>query len=249
MPETKEMKLRVGELTDRDDFGRGIARIDSRMMKQIGVKEGEIIDVEGTRKSAAVAIRAYPVYIGMPFIRIDGLVRKNCGTGIGETVIIRKASAREGRHVVFTPAERGVTIFTSPNLLKQNLYMRPMIKGDIVAAIPAFRKTSEMEDDFGEEPMEVMDIFKEFFNLPREVFFPFGTDVKLIVVESEPAGVIQITDNTRVEVLNEVDRRKIPGFSPAEMRGIHEEAKEVKEIRQVPLVTYEDIGGIQDAVK
>lgn len=33
------------------------------------------------------------------------------------------------------------------------------------------------------------------------------------------------------------------------MRGIHEEAKEVKEIRQVPLVTYEDIGGIQDAVK
>lgn len=245
----KQMKLRVGELTDRDDFGRGIARIDSRMMQQIGVKEGEIIEIEGTRKSAAVAIRAYPVDIGMPFIRIDGLVRKNCGTGIGEIIMIRKASVKEGRRVVFTPAERGVFLHVSPSLLKQNLFMRPVVKGDIVAAIPAFRRSSEADDDFGEEPMEVMDIFKEFFNLPHEVFFPFGTDVKLIVVESEPSGTIQITDNTRVELLNEVDRRKIPGFTPAEMRGLHEEAKEVKEIRQVPLVTYEDIGGIQDAVK
>ncbi|MFZ3077667.1 MAG: AAA family ATPase [Candidatus Aenigmatarchaeota archaeon] len=245
----KQMKLRVGELTDRDDFGRGIARIDSNLLKQLGVKEGDIIEVEGTRKSAAVAIRAYPVDIGTPVIRIDGLVRKNCGTGIGETIMIRKASTKEGRRVVLTPAERGLTVFSSPNLLKQNLYMRPMNKGDIVAAIPAFRRSSEADDDFGEEPMEVMDIFKEFFNLPHEVFFPFGTDMKLIVVESEPSGTIQITDNTRVELLNEVDRRKIPGFSPAEMRGLHEEAKEVKEIRQVPLVTYEDIGGIQDAVK
>ncbi len=245
----KQMKLRVGELTDRDDFGRGIARIDSNLLKQMGVKEGDIIELEGARKSAAVAIRAYPVDIGTPVIRIDGLVRKNCGTGIGETIIIRKASVREARKVVFTPAERGVFLHVSPSLLKQNLFMRPVSKGDIVAAIPAFRRTSEMDEDFGEEPMEVMDIFKEFFNLPREVFFPFGTDVKLIAVESEPSGTIQITDNTRVELLNEVDRRKIPGFSPAEMRGLHEEAKEVKEIRQVPLVTYEDIGGIQDAVK
>jgi|GEM_PF-24645 len=245
----KQMKLRVGELTDRDDFGRGIARIDSRMMNQIGVKEGDIIEIEGTRKSAAVAIRAYPVDIGMPFIRIDGLVRKNCGTGIGETIMIRKASVKEGRRVVFTPAESGVFLHVSPSLLKQNLFMRPVVKGDIVAAIPAFRRSSGMDEDFGEESMEVMDIFKEFFNLPHEVFFPFGTDVKLIAVESEPSGTVQITDNTRVELLNEVDRRKIPGFTPAEMRGLHEEAKEVKEIRQVPLVTYEDIGGIQDAVK
>lgn len=244
----KQMKLRVGELTDRDDFGRGIARIDSKLMNQIGVKEGDIIEVEGSRKSGAVAIRAYPVDIGMPLIRIDGLVRKNCGTGIGETVIMRKASVREARKVVLTPAERGVFLHISPNLLKQNLFMRPVIKGDIIAAVPAFRKTSESEEDFGEEPFG-LDILSEIFNFPREVFFPFGTDMKLIAVESEPAGIVRITDDTHIEVLNEVNKGRIPGFSPAELRGLHEEAKEVKEIRQVPLVTYEDIGGIQDAVK
>ncbi|MBU3958150.1 MAG: AAA family ATPase [Nanoarchaeota archaeon] len=248
MPETKEMKLRVGELTDRDDFGRGIARIDSRMMNQIGVKEGDIIEVEGARKSGAVAIRAYPVDIGAPLIRIDGLVRKNCGTGIGETVIIRKAPFKEARKIALTPAERGVFLHISPNLLKQNLFMRPIVKGDIIAAVPAFRRSAEADEDFGEEPFG-LDILSEFFNFPREVFFPFGTDIKLMAVESEPAGIVQITDNTRVELLNEVDRKKIPGFSPTEMRGLREEAKEVKEIRQVPLVTYEDIGGIQDAVK
>ncbi len=242
----KEMRLRVGELTDRDDFGRGIARIDSKLMKQIGVKEGDIIEAEGTRKSAAVAIRAYPVDIGAPVIRIDGLVRKNCGTGIGEIVTIRKAAVKEARKVVLTPAEKGVFLHVSPNLLKQNLYMRPVAKGDIIAAVPAFRKQSE--DEFGEEPFG-LDILSEFFNFPREVFFPFGTDMKLVAVECEPAGIVQITDSTNVEILNDAGRGRLQGFSPAELRGLREEAKEVKEIREVPLVTYEDIGGIQDAVK
>ncbi len=248
MPEQKEIRLRVDELTDRDDFGRGIARIDSKLMRQIGVKEGDIIEVEGARKSGAVAIRAYPVDIGMPFIRIDGLVRKNCGTGISETVTVRKASVREARKVALTPAEKGIFLHISPNLLKQNLFMRPVAKGDIIAAVPAFRKTSESEEEFGEEPFG-LDILSEIFNFPREVFFPFVTDMKLIAVESEPSGIVQITDNTRVEILNDISKGRIPGFSPAELRGLHEEAKEVKEIRQVPLVTYEDIGGIRDAVK
>ncbi len=33
-----EVKLKVGELTARDDFGRGLARIDSNSMKAIGAK-------------------------------------------------------------------------------------------------------------------------------------------------------------------------------------------------------------------
>lgn len=246
MAETKEMKLRVGELTDRDDFGRGIARIDSKLMGQIGIKEGDIVEVEGTRKSGAVAIRAYPVDIGLPIIRIDGLVRRNCGTGVGETVTIRKAPAKEGRKVVLTPAEKGVFLHVSPNLLKQNLFLRPVARGDVITAIPAFRKPPE--EEFGEEPFG-MDILSEFFNFPREVFFPFGTDMKLVSVECEPAGIVQITDNTRVEILNDVERRRIPGFSQEELRGLREEAEKVRELREVPLVTYEDIGGIQDSVK
>ncbi|MEM0333431.1 MAG: hypothetical protein QXX30_03135, partial [Candidatus Aenigmatarchaeota archaeon] len=43
-----EVKLKVGELTSKEEAGRGIARIDSEIMKKIGVREGDIIELEGT---------------------------------------------------------------------------------------------------------------------------------------------------------------------------------------------------------
>ena len=46
---TEELKLKVGELTGREDFGRGIARLDTNSMKKIGVKEGDIVEIEGKK--------------------------------------------------------------------------------------------------------------------------------------------------------------------------------------------------------
>ena len=88
-----ETKLKVGELTGREDFGRGIARIDSKVMKSLGVKEGDIIEIEGKRKTGVVVIRSYPADVGLNIVRVDGLVRKNCDATIGEFVTVRKAVA------------------------------------------------------------------------------------------------------------------------------------------------------------
>src|SRR3989344_7950633 len=99
-----ESKLKVGELTERGEFGRGIIRISAKDMKRIGITEGDIVELEAKRKTAAIAVRAYPVDIGLDIVRMDGLERRNCGAGIGESVKVKKAAVAEAKSVTIAPA-------------------------------------------------------------------------------------------------------------------------------------------------
>src|SRR3990172_8453092 len=99
-----DIKLKVGELTERSDFGRGIVRISARDMKRIGINEGDVIEIEGKRKTAGIAVRAYPADVGLDIIRMDGLERRNCSAGIGEVIKIKKADAKEAKTVTIAPA-------------------------------------------------------------------------------------------------------------------------------------------------
>ncbi len=213
-----EIRLKVGELTGRQDFGRGIARIDSNVMKKLGVKEGDVVELQGKRSTAAVAIRSYPADIGREVVRIDGLVRKNAETSIGEPITVRKADIKEAKKVTLAPAQKGFILHVSPNLLRQNLYMRPMSKGDIVITNPVFKTNTRGSD-----------IFSEMFGINfQEVFLPLGTESRLVVVKTDPDEIVKITDLTEVELLHE--------------------AVEISELK-VPTVTYEDIGGLGEAIK
>ncbi len=215
----KGARLKVGELTGREDFGRGIARIDSVTMKNLGLREGEVVEIVGKRTTGAVAIRSYPADVGLNVIRIDGLVRKNADTSIGELVMVRKAEHKEAKKIVLAPAEKGLSLHFSPNLLKQNIFMRPVTKGDLIIANPVFRRRDRGSD-----------LFEQLFgvNFPEEVFLPMGGETRLAIVKSNPDGIVQIMDATEVELLPE--------------------AVEMPDTAKVPAVNYEDIGGLGDAV-
>jgi len=216
----KEIKLKVGELTGREDFGRGIARLDTKLMSKLDVKEGDILEIEGKNKTGAVAIRSYPADIGLNLLRVDGLVRKNCDASIGESVTVRKAEAKEAKRLTLAPAQKGFMLHISPNLIRQNLYMRPMTKRDIIVPNPVF-KTSRNHDDID----DIFSIFK-IMNM-EEVFMPMGAEMRLVVVDTKPDGITKVTDMTEVEILPE--------------------AVEVAETK-LPTVTYEDIGGLSQIV-
>lgn len=223
-----ETKLKVGELTGREDFGRGIARIDSKVMKSLGVKEGDIIEIEGKRKTGVVVIRSYPADVGLNIVRVDGLVRKNCDATIGEFVTVRKAEAKEAKKVVLAPTQKGIMMHISPNLMKQNLFMRPMTKGDIIITNPVF-KTRRNQDD----------VFSQFFGINiQEVFLPLGTETRLTVVDTSPHGTTQITEMTEVEILPEavqVSEEKIPTVTYEDIGGLSEVVPKIREMIEVPL--------------
>ena len=51
-----EIQLKVAEAI-QDDVNKGIVRVDSSYMKQLGVKSGDILEIEGNRKTVAIVDR------------------------------------------------------------------------------------------------------------------------------------------------------------------------------------------------
>ena len=226
---TEEIKLKVGELTERSDFGRGIVRLSAKDMKRVGVTEGDVVEVEGKRKTAAIAVRAYPADVGLDILRMDGLERRNCGAGISEAVKVRKADAKEAKNVVIAPARKGIIIHMGGNLLKQNLLMRPVVTGDIIIPNPVVQNRRQQTT-----------LFEQFFGMDFGdlLFTPFGEE-KFQVVSTDPKGIVRITRATEVELLPQattpVEDEKIPQVSYEDLGGLHEEIQKVREMIELPL--------------
>src|SRR3989344_3494407 len=216
----KKLSLKVAEAI-QDDVNKGIVRIDSQYMKEIDVSPGEIVELEGQRKSVAIADRAYPGDIGLNIIRMDGSTRRNVKAGIGDPVQVRKTAIKEAQRAVIAPARKGIVIRAPPQLFKHGLLGRAIVKGDIISLGGATRRRTAMSHN----PFFSDDIF----NILDESMAGFGLgDLKFIVAETNPKGPLIITDNTEVE------------FNP--------EAVEVKEEKQIE-VAYEDIGGLEEEIK
>ncbi len=215
------INLTVGDLSaNRQDYGRGFSRLSSDFMTKIGVKEGDYIELEGKSKTYLIAVRSYPSDIGLDIIRMDGIARRNCKTGVGEKVKVRKANLKEASRIVIAPAQEGVMIRTSSeymmqNLFKRLLFKRPFSKGDIFVPSPVTRRRGT--DFFG-------DFFESLLSDQSRFFTPFG-NIKFIVVNISPKEGGYIGEETEIEISSK--------------------AVEVKEEEMVPEVTYEDIGSLK----
>ena len=135
-----EIQLRVADARQRD-VGRGIARINQRAMKAIGATTGDVIEIEGRKKTAAIAWPAYMDDQNEDIIRIDGITRENAGVSLGDYVIVRKADVRNATAVTIAPTdvrfrdvERDIEVF-----LRNRLVNRPVVEGDIVRVPYAYR--------------------------------------------------------------------------------------------------------------
>ena len=215
----KELKLTVSEAKKQADVGRGIARLDERIMKKLDIKQGDILEIKGTKTTGAIAVRGYAEDQGFDVVRIDGMTRRNAGTSIGEKVTVIKAKVKEAKSITLAPADPRIRLMAHGDALKRNLLGRPFTKGDIISPTTF------------EEPMQLgADSFiAQFFgNVFGEMATPFGLgEVRFVVTNTSPTGVVLVTELTDVEVLPE--------------------AVEVKEVK-VPAVAYEDIGGLKEEI-
>jgi transitional endoplasmic reticulum ATPase len=125
----KDPRLRVAETTSRL-VGRGIAAIDPKVMKELGLSAGDVIEITGKgKKSHAVLWTGYPEDYGRGLIRIDGYTRNNLGIGIDDTVGIAAAKAKAAQEVVLAPTEQ-LSIEGLEEYLPEVLENHVMTKGD-----------------------------------------------------------------------------------------------------------------------
>src|SRR3990167_5997929 len=93
MKKNYDIRLKVVEAL-QDDAYKGVARIDPNLMKALDLKRGDIISIKGQRETVAIVDRAYPADVGEKIIRIDGLIRRNAKTGVGESVSVGNSNAK-----------------------------------------------------------------------------------------------------------------------------------------------------------
>ncbi|MEN3052525.1 MAG: CDC48 family AAA ATPase [Candidatus Methanosuratincola petrocarbonis] len=190
MENSKEVVLRVAESKQRD-VGRGKVRIDADAMKKIGVSVGDVIEIEGKRKTAAIVWPAYTEDQGMDIIRMDGLIRKNAGVGIGEKITVRKAESKPANLVKLAPLSFTISVDSGfVSFVKRRLADTPVVEGDNVL-IPVL-----------------------------------GQAIPFAVVSTKPSGIVMVNEETTLTILEK----------PAEAA-------------KVPRVTYEDVGGLKDAIE
>ncbi len=225
-----EIKLKVGELTNRSEVGRGIVRMDVNSMKVINIREGDIVEIEGQHKTGAIAFRSYPADVGLNIIRMDGLLRMNASIGLGETVKVKKVEVKEAKKVTLAPAEKGIIINAPANYLRENLIMRPMNRGDIISPSPVYRKRSNA-------PFEGIlggNIEDFFFGLPMG----FSGDLKFRVAKTNPDGIVKVIDITEIEILPEaveIEERKIPAVTYEDIGGLSAPIQKIREMVELPL--------------
>src|SRR3989338_7756359 len=189
--EKQEMRLKVMEALQEEAY-KGIVRIDSQTMRDIGVRPGDIVEVEGARKTVGIADRAYPTDVGQTVIRMDGIMRRNAKVSLGENVRVRRAEVKEARTITIAPAQQGITIQADPMLFKRGLLGRALMKGDQVALGGVKRRRRTLE---GGPFEDIFDIFEEHIGS-----FGLGS-LKFIVVNTDPKQAVIVTENTEV-ILN-----------------------------------------------
>ncbi|MFC3958606.1 CDC48 family AAA ATPase [Halovivax cerinus] len=197
-----EVQLEVAKAYPNDS-GRGIARLDPDTLLHLKLSPGDIIEIEGANTTAAKVWRADRQDWNTDTVRIDGFTRQNAEVGIGERVTIRKAEATKADSLVLAPPEEASVQFGSDaaGMVKRQILKRPVVERDIV---PVMSSTNH-----------------PFMRSP-------GQAIPLISVETEPDGVVLITEDTDVELREE----PISGFE-----------------KTGGGITYEDIGGLQNEIQ
>ena len=195
----EEIVLKVSEAFQQD-VGYGRARIDHQTRIDLDLSIGDVIEIEGTKTTAAVVWRAHPSDEGKSIIRMDNLTRKNTGTGLGERVKIRRAQVKEAKEVILAPliSEGQQIQFGSgiEHLIKKGLLKRPITKGDSVV-IPGIAL--------------------------------FGSALPFIIVDVKPAGIVSISEMTVMQVREEAAKVTEEGskVSYEDIGGLHDELSKV----------------------
>ena len=201
MWDLKEIQLKVAKAYPNDS-ARGIARLDPNALLTLRLSPGDVIEIEGKRVTAAKVWRADRQDWSQEYIRIDGFIRHNSGVSIGDRVKVRKAKEYEALKIVLSPPP-GTQIYygeDAPDQIMRQTLKRPVVMGDI---LPVMSSASQP--------------------------FVGGMEaIPLEVVETNPRGVVVITERTDITLLDKPAR----GFGSVKSTGI----------------TYEDIGGLRNEV-
>jgi transitional endoplasmic reticulum ATPase len=221
--EEKPRRLQVATMRP-DDSGRGVARLPRALMTELGLAEGDVIELVGKRVTPARAIGPYPEDEGLEIIRLDGLQRANAEIGSGDFVEVRKAESKPAQRVIFAPAQKNLRLQGSAQALKRSFGMKPVTAGDVVAT-------------HGQQQVPRGDIPPELRQMLTAPAFALQ-EIRLVVVSTAPKGIVHIDANTEVELRPEYTEAKETRRADVtydDIGGIGSTIDQLREMVELPL--------------
>ena len=222
------ISLKVAE-AQQDDIGKNSVRIGTPWMKQIGIRPGDFVEIEGARKTVAKVERAYPADLNLNIIRMDGTTRKNAKAAIGENVIVRRAAVSEADVVNLAPLTN-ISIRGGDEIIRHMLEGRVVSKGDVLTVGGGGR--SNIGSIFGE------DIFSMFEGAFPSFQFGFS-ELRFLVTGTAPKGYVMITEGTEISISAEPvkmsQESRIKHVSYEDVGGLSDEVSKIREMVEMPL--------------
>ena len=232
------VELNVAE-AQQDDVNKGIVRVDSQIMKDIGLNQGDIIEIEGERKTVATAARAFPSDMGEDIIRMDPTMRKNAKVLIADKVKIKKLEFKSAKSVTIAPVNAKLVIQGNPSVLQRSIIGRAVSKGDLIAMGGAQRRISLYDQRSNSEFDNPLDIFDKMLSGGLLGMNTFGlSGLKMKIVSTTPKEPCVITEDTKIDLREtpvEINEDAVPEIAYEDIGGLEEEIKKVREMIELPL--------------
>ncbi len=203
-----EVQLRVDSAYPGDQGG-GKARLDPETMLLLKISPGDLVVIEGKRRTVAKVWRSLVEDWNQRKIRIDNFTRQNAGVSIGDTVKISKITDEiEAKRVVLAPPEdlpKKIPIANNPHVVN-GLIDFPVVKNDTIPIMLGLP-----------------------FIQPQIVGFK--------VVEVEPEEAVIITKNTSIEFSDKpaAGFEGVKRFSYEDIGGLKDELQRLRETIELPL--------------
>ena len=124
------MSLKVAE-TNPKFVGRGMALVDPKVMEEMDLSTGDVIEISGKKKSYVLLWSSQRDDQGKKLIRIDGYTRNNIGVGIDDIVSVRKVNVKKAEQVILAPTEE-LNIVGLEDYLPELLEGRVVTRGDMI---------------------------------------------------------------------------------------------------------------------
>ena len=201
------LTLRVAKAIP-SDVGHGRARVP--FDNDLNLKPGDIIEVSGERKTAAIVWRCRPEDANLGVIRVDGIIRKNAGVSLGDRVDIRKVETQPCQRLVLSPVmAKQQKVRFGPGIegfARRGLNKRPVVAGDRIF-IPG------------------MTLFAEAL--------PFA------IVSTKPKGIVQVLPDTDIvikeDAVDHEEENLVQTISYEDIGGIGNQLQKVREMIELPL--------------
>lgn len=127
------------------DVGRAIVRLDPEDMRRIDAQGGDVLLLEGKRKTVAKAMPCYAEERGKSIIQLDGIIRENAGVGLDEKISVSKVSAPVATRVVLQPLSGTLKTERDSKYLATLLDGTPVMQGDRIRTVFFGMKPSEFK--------------------------------------------------------------------------------------------------------